>query len=49
MSMMSYFFLGEIHAKGGDKARAIAALEKAREIDPKNPFIQRKLDQLKGD
>ncbi len=47
--MMSYFFLGELHAKGGDKAKAIAAFEKAQALNPKNPMIQRKLDQLKGD
>ncbi len=46
--MMSYFFLGELHAKGGDKAKAIASFEKARELTPENPIVQRKLDQLKN-
>ncbi len=46
--MMSYFFLGELHAKGGDKAKAVQSFEKALALDPKNRFVQRKLDELKG-
>ncbi len=44
---MSFFFLGELHAKAGDKAKAIESFEEALKRDPKNPFIQRKIEQLK--
>ncbi len=44
---MSFFFLGELHAKAGDKAKAIESFESALERDPKNPFILRKLEQLR--
>lgn len=47
--MMSYFFLGELHAKGGDKAAAIRSFENARELSPDNPIIERKLRLLRGD
>ncbi len=46
---MSYFFLGDLHARIGDKAKAIKNFEKAQELNPKNPIIKRKLEQLKGD
>ncbi len=47
--LMSYFFLGELHAKGGDKKKAIESFEKALAINPKHPIVQRKLEQLKAD
>ena len=46
--MTTFFFLGELYAKGGDKAMAIQSFEKALELDPRNRFVQRKLDELKG-
>lgn len=45
--MMSYFFLGELHAKNGDKAMAVKSFEKALELEPKNPIVRRKFEQLK--
>lgn len=47
--MTSYFFLGDLHAKGGDKVKAIENLEQALKLEPDNPLVKRKLEQLTGD
>lgn len=39
---------GEIRFKLGDRPKAIEHFEKAVELDPKNKFLKRQLEQLKG-
>ena len=46
---MSYFFLGDLHARIGNKPQAIENFEKAQELNPRNPIVKRKLEQLKRD
>ena len=46
--MTSYFLLGDLHARSGDEANAIKSFEQVLTLDPKNPIVQRKLDQLKA-
>lgn len=46
-SAMSYFYLGELHGRSGEKAKAIASFEKALELNPQNPVVRQKLERLK--
>lgn len=47
-SAMTYATMGEIHERAGEKAKAIAAYEKALQLDPRNRMVQRQLERLKG-
>ncbi len=44
----TYTLLGQAYAAMGDRERAIMHLEKALEINPRNPMAQRTLDDLKS-
>ena len=45
---ISYFYLGDLYARTGAKDKAIENLEKALELNPRNPMAKRKLEELKG-
>lgn len=47
-SGFSYFALGEGYRKSGDTDEAIAAYEKAQELVPGNPMIERRLQELQA-
>ena len=47
-SGFSYFALGEGYRKSGDTAEAVAAYEKAQELVPGNPMIERRLQELQA-
>lgn len=47
-STQSYSAKGEVHAGAGQTAEAIAAFEKALELDPDNRLAQRRLSELRG-
>ena len=45
---ISYFYLGDLYARTGARDKAIQNLEKALELNPRNPLAKRKLEELKG-
>ena len=47
-SAMTYAAMGQIHERAGEKDAAVAAYEKALQLEPDNRMIQRRLQQLKG-
>ena len=47
-SGFSYFALGEGYRMSGDTAEAVAAYEKAQELVPGNPMIERRLQELQA-
>lgn len=47
-STQSYTAKGQVHATAGETAEAIAAFEKALELDPENPVAQQRLAELRG-
>ena len=48
-SGMTYTLLGQAYAEKGERDEAIKHLEKALEINPRNPVARRTLDGLKGE
>ena len=46
-SWQTHLYFGQLHARGGDNEAALASFEKAYELNPV-PFIQRQIDQIKG-
>jgi len=43
----THYLMGEAQARKGDKEKAIASLQKALELMPDNPRVQKRLSQLK--
>ena len=43
----THYMMGEVYARMGQKGKAIASLEKALEMMPGNPRIQKRIEQLK--
>lgn len=48
-SAMTHFSLSDAYVAAGRKELAIESLEKAIELMPGTPFLERKLQQLKGE
>lgn len=47
-SAMTHYFLGELYGEAGDKPKALASYRRALDLQPGNPRIEQKLEELTG-